>query len=108
MQPQFRYAAASLMLGSALTLSACSKPPAPVEKPRPVKLMTVSAGSVQGQVELAGEVRSAGTDIIYCSGLLPEKFTPLARQKYPCVGHVGYLPVQNTWFGGPRAVSSKQ
>ena len=58
MQPQFRYAAASLMLGSALTLSACSKPPAPVEKPRPVKLMTVTAGSVQGQVELAGEVRA--------------------------------------------------
>lgn len=55
-------------------------------------------------LRLAGELRSAGTDIIYCSGLVPEKFAPLARQKYPCVGHVGYLPVQNTWFGGPRAV----
>lgn len=55
-------------------------------------------------LRLAGELSSAGTDIIYCSGLVPEKFTPLAKQKYPCVGHVGYLPVQNTWFGGPRAV----
>ena len=66
-----------------------------------------STGAYSSEAEalrLAGELRSAGTDIIYCSGLLPEKFTPLARQKYPCVGHVGYLPVQNTWFGGPRAV----
>jgi len=55
-------------------------------------------------LRLAGELRSAGTDIIYCSGLVPEKFAALARQKYPCAGHVGYLPVQNTWFGGPRAV----
>jgi 3-methyl-2-oxobutanoate hydroxymethyltransferase len=55
-------------------------------------------------LRLAGEIQSAGADILYCSGLVPEKFAPLSRQKYPCVGHVGYLPVQNTWFGGPRAV----
>lgn len=55
-------------------------------------------------LRLAGEIRSAGTDIIYCSGLVPDKFAALARQHYPCCGHVGYLPVNNTWFGGPRAV----
>ncbi|MEM7799478.1 MAG: 3-methyl-2-oxobutanoate hydroxymethyltransferase [Chloroflexota bacterium] len=55
-------------------------------------------------LRLAGEIRSAGADVIYCSGLVPEKFAALARQKYPCCGHVGYLPVENTWFGGPRAV----
>lgn len=66
-----------------------------------------STGAYASEAEalrLAGELRSAGTDIIYCSGLVPEKFAALARQKYPCAGHVGYLPVQNTWFGGPRAV----
>ncbi|MBX3013700.1 MAG: 3-methyl-2-oxobutanoate hydroxymethyltransferase [Caldilineaceae bacterium] len=66
-----------------------------------------STGAYSSEAEalrLAGELRSAGTDIIYCSGLVPEKFAALARQKYPCTGHVGYLPVQNTWFGGPRAV----
>jgi 3-methyl-2-oxobutanoate hydroxymethyltransferase len=66
-----------------------------------------SVGAYSSEAEalrLAGELRSAGTDIIYCSGLVPEKFAALARQKYPCAGHVGYLPVQNTWFGGPRAV----
>ncbi len=66
-----------------------------------------SAGAYSSEAEalrLAGEMQSAGADILYCSGLVPEKFAPLARQKYPCVGHVGYLPVQNTWFGGPRAV----
>lgn len=53
---------------------------------------------------LANEIRAAGTDIIYCSGLVPDKFAALARQHFPCCGHVGYLPVNNTWYGGPRAV----
>jgi 3-methyl-2-oxobutanoate hydroxymethyltransferase len=60
--------------------------------------------SEDAALRLAGEVQAMGADIIYCSGLVPERFTPLCRQKYPCCGHVGYLPVQNTWFGGPRAV----
>ncbi len=66
-----------------------------------------STGAYSSEAEalrLAGELCSAGADIMYCSGLVPEKFGALASQKYPCVGHVGYLPVQNTWFGGPRAV----
>ena len=66
-----------------------------------------STGAYSSEAEalrLAGELRSAGTDIIYCSGLVPEKFAALARQHYPCCGHVGYLPVNNTWYGGPRAV----
>ncbi len=60
--------------------------------------------SEESTLLLAEEIRSAGADIIYCSGLVPEKFAALARQKYPCCGHVGYLPVENTWFGRPRAV----
>ena len=66
-----------------------------------------SIGAYSSTVEalrLAGELQSAGTDIIYCSGLVPQKFKPLTEQKYPCAGHVGYLPVQDSWFGGPRAV----
>jgi 3-methyl-2-oxobutanoate hydroxymethyltransferase len=55
-------------------------------------------------LRLAGEIRSAGADILYCSGVVPERFAALSRQKYPCVGHVGYLPVNDTWYGGPRAV----
>ena len=60
--------------------------------------------SMRDALVMAGEIRAAGTDIIYCSGLVPDKFAGLARQHYPCCGHVGYLPVNNTWFGGPRAV----
>merc|ERR1712032_1498549 len=60
--------------------------------------------SMRDALVMAGEIRAAGTDIIYCSGLVPDKFEGLARQHYPCCGHVGYLPVNNTWFGGPRAV----
>lgn len=60
--------------------------------------------SAEEALRLAGELRAAGTDIIYCSGLVPEKFAALSRQHYPCCGHVGYLPVNSTWYGGPRAV----
>jgi 3-methyl-2-oxobutanoate hydroxymethyltransferase len=60
--------------------------------------------SAEEALRLAGELRSAGNDIVYCSGLVPDKFAALSRQNYPCCGHVGYLPVNNTWYGGPRAV----
>eukprot|EP00434_Breviolum_minutum_P003180 symbB.v1.2.002798.t1/scaffold91.1/size338584/3 len=93
--------------------------------------------SQENALKLANEMRAAGTDIIYCSGLVPEKFAGLARplgkswqthncegscvvcwkgaedyafyfagawQHFPCCGHVGYLPVNNTWYGGPRGV----
>jgi len=55
-------------------------------------------------IRYATELRRAGADIIYCSGLVPEKFAAMARQHIPCCGHVGYLPVNDTWLGGPRAV----
>lgn len=60
--------------------------------------------STEKALLLANEIRAAGTDIIYCSGLVPDKFAGLARQHFPCCGHVGYLPVNDTWYGGPRAV----
>ena len=60
--------------------------------------------SVEEAIRLAEEIRAAGTDIIYCSGLVPDKFAGLSKQHYPCCGHVGYLPVNDTWLGGPRAV----
>lgn len=34
----------------------------------------------------------------------PVPIKNLPRQHFPCCGHVGYLPVNNTWFGGPRGV----
>ena len=55
-------------------------------------------------LRLAGECRGLGVDAVYASGMVVEKFAALGRQRYPCVGHVGYLPIRNTWFGGPRAV----
>jgi 3-methyl-2-oxobutanoate hydroxymethyltransferase len=63
--------------------------------------------SEQEALRLAGEYIAMGVDIIYCSGLVPDTFAALRRHHYPCVGHVGYLPVQDTWFGGPRAVGKK-
>jgi 3-methyl-2-oxobutanoate hydroxymethyltransferase len=56
-------------------------------------------------LRLAGELcRGLGVDVLYASGLVVERFAALGRQRFPCVGHVGYLPSRNTWLGGPRAV----
>eukprot|EP01046_Picozoa_sp_COSAG06_P015260 COSAG06_NODE_970_length_11275_cov_4.727183_12_plen_360_part_00 len=60
--------------------------------------------SADEAIKIANEIRGAGADIMYCSGLVPDKFGALSRQHFPCCGHVGYLPVNDTWLGGPRAV----
>merc|ERR1719469_380280 len=67
----------------------------------------INPGAYESQekaMRLANEIRAAGTDIVYCSGLVPAKFAGLAAQHVPCCGHVGYLPCNDTWLGGPRAV----
>lgn len=46
----------------------------------------------------------AGADMIYSSGMSLDLFKALAKQRIPCVGHVGFIPAHATWFGGPRAV----
>ena len=60
--------------------------------------------SVENALRLANEIRAAGADIIYSSGLVPDKYAALSQQHFPCAGHVGYLPCNDTWLGGPRAV----
>ena len=45
-----------------------------------------------------------GADVIYSSGMDIRSFEGLAKRGIPCVGHVGYLPVLDTWIGGPRSV----
>lgn len=64
MKSRFQLTTGFLLLGSTLLLAACNKAPPPVEKPRPVKLITVGAASVQGQVELAGEVRARTESVL--------------------------------------------
>ena len=58
MKTRFQLTTGLLLLGSSLLLTACDKAPPPAEKPRPVKLITIGAASVQGQIELAGEVQA--------------------------------------------------
>lgn len=53
--------------------------------------------STEKAIRLANELREWGTDIIYCSGLVPDKFESLCKQHFPCCGHVGYLPCNDTW-----------
>lgn len=60
--------------------------------------------SEEEAVKCALAAQSFGADIIYSSGMDVMKFRALAQRKIPCVGHVGLLPVNATWFGGMRAV----
>ncbi len=55
-------------------------------------------------VRCAWQAIKAGADLIYSSGMEHSKFKALARERIPFVGHVGYIPAHNTWFGGPRGV----
>mgnify|MGYP003613848885 FL=1 len=48
----------SLVVGLSVSLTACEKPPIAAEKPRFVKLMTITPSSSTQQLELAGEIRA--------------------------------------------------
>lgn len=48
----------SLVVGISVSLTACEKPPIAAEKPRFVKLMTITPSSSTQQLELAGEIRA--------------------------------------------------
>jgi len=47
-----------------------------------------------------------GADAIY-TGLSCERVKALAREKIPCIGHVGYVPYRSSWYGGVRAIGKK-
>jgi RND family efflux transporter MFP subunit len=55
--PRLRFLQSGLLLSFALSLAACSPPPAPQEPVRAVKVVTVGASSFQSMPEFAGEVR---------------------------------------------------
>ena len=44
-----------------------------------------------------------GADAIY-SSLSPHLISAMTRERIPVVGHVGYVPYRQSWYGGARAV----
>ena len=55
-------------------------------------------------IKVALKAQKAGADIIWCSGLSPEKIKPIVEMGLPCGAHIGFVPRHKTWYGGPRAV----
>jgi len=55
-------------------------------------------------VRTAFMAQEAGADIIWCSGLSPEKIKPIGDMGLPCGAHIGFVPRHKTWYGGPRGV----
>ena len=60
--------------------------------------------SKEDAMRAAMELREAGADVMYCSAIVPSTIKYLADQHVPFCCHHGYLPVDDTWFGGPRCV----
>ena len=44
-----------------------------------------------------------GADAVY-TGQSCDRVQAMAREKIPCIGHVGYVPYRSSWYGGPRAI----
>ena len=47
-----------------------------------------------------------GADMIYVTGMIPDRMKVLARHHVPCVGHLGLVPYLSTWTGGFRAIGN--
>jgi len=60
--------------------------------------------SVEEAIRISNDCTAHGAGIMYSSGMAMDKWSALRKQHFPCCGHVGYLPVNDTWYGGPRAV----
>jgi len=45
-----------------------------------------------------------GADLVYATGMPPERIGKLAKLKIPCVSHLGLVPYFTHWTGGFRAM----
>jgi 3-methyl-2-oxobutanoate hydroxymethyltransferase len=45
-----------------------------------------------------------GADLIYVTGMKPDRIKTLTDQHIPCVGHLGLVPYFTNWTGGYRAM----
>ncbi|MDA1045284.1 MAG: 3-methyl-2-oxobutanoate hydroxymethyltransferase [Verrucomicrobia bacterium] len=52
------------------------------------------------------EAIQAGADAVYC-GMSVGVVAEMAKESIPVIGHVGYIPYRNSWFGGARAIGKK-
>jgi 3-methyl-2-oxobutanoate hydroxymethyltransferase len=69
-------------------------------------VMPLGPGLVSDEeaIGCAVKLMDGGADMIYCTGMRPDRIAKLAYQRIPCVAHLGLVPYFVTWFGGFRAV----
>lgn len=63
-----------------------------------------SVSSDESAIRDAATLFESGADLIYVTGMRSERIKRLARERIPCVGHLGLIPYLSTWTGGFRAV----
>jgi 3-methyl-2-oxobutanoate hydroxymethyltransferase len=60
--------------------------------------------SDESAIRNALDLMEAGADMVYTTGIAPERIKRLTLENIPCVAHVGLIPYLSTWIGGLRAV----
>ena len=70
-------------------------------------IITGYAGEVGESDDLARrwayELVQKGADAVYI-GASMDRVRAVAKERIPVIGHIGYIPYHNTWYGKPRAV----
>jgi len=70
-------------------------------------IITGYAGEVGEGDDLARrwsyELMQKGADAVYV-GASMDRVRAVAQERIPVIGHIGYIPYHNTWYGKPRAV----
>lgn len=60
--------------------------------------------SDEGAIRDALRLMEGGADLVYCTGMRPDRIAKLTDQHIPCVGHLGLVPYFANWTGGFRAM----
>jgi len=61
------------------------------------------AADPYGAIRFGFEMQNLGADCVYTSVGL-DLVEAMAKEYIPVIGHVGYVPYRDSWFGGARAI----
>ncbi|MGI5966413.1 MAG: 3-methyl-2-oxobutanoate hydroxymethyltransferase [Anaerotruncus rubiinfantis] len=83
--PQIRAAAPDLLITAVMPMDSCLI-------------------SDETAIRDALKLMEGGADLIYVTGMRPDRIAKLTYQHIPCVAHLGLVPYFSNWIGGFRAI----
>jgi 3-methyl-2-oxobutanoate hydroxymethyltransferase len=69
-------------------------------------VMPLNSCLISDETAIADALRlmDGGADLVYVTGMRPDRIKKLVYQHIPCVAHLGLVPYFTNWIGGYRAV----